>query len=124
MVSLLWVTYPDEKNVEWSHCYAWPTQMEKTWRGISLLWVTYPDGKNVKSDLIVMGDLPRWKKIWKAVSLLWMTYPGGKNMKNKKWSHCYGWPTLGENTRIFQNCLIVMGVLPRAKMKILKGTTW
>jgi hypothetical protein len=32
-------------------------------------------------------------------------------------------PTIGENMRIFQNYLIVMGVLPRAKMKSLKGTT-
>jgi hypothetical protein len=39
---------PKEKNekefLRWSHCNEWPTQVEKK-----------------KSDLIVMGDLPRWK---------------------------------------------------------------
>jgi hypothetical protein len=53
VVSLWWVTYPEkdglimmgdlprwnDQNMNWSHCYGWPTQME--------------DG------LIVMGDLPR-----------------------------------------------------------------
>jgi hypothetical protein len=30
----------DEKNMKWSHCYGWPTQVEN-------------------GGLIVMGDLPR-----------------------------------------------------------------
>jgi hypothetical protein len=106
VVSLWWVTYPEkdglimmgdlprwnDQNMNWSHCYGWPTQMEdglimmgdlprwnvglivmgdlpKKRMLVSLWWVTYPDGK--KSGLIMMGDLPRWK----MVSLWWVTYP-------------------------------------------------
>jgi hypothetical protein len=62
VVSLLWVTYPnerwwshydgwptqmeDEKKVKWSHCYGWPTQMKdvmwQMWK-IGLTWRS-PEG--------------------------------------------------------------------------------
>jgi hypothetical protein len=99
----------DVQNVNWSHCYGWPTQM--------------------KDGLIMMGDLPKWtmEKIWiglivmgdlpkcKMVSLWWVTYPN-KNMENglivmgdlprKRW----WWKTKGG--------LIIMGDLPKKKMMV------
>jgi hypothetical protein len=63
MVSLLWVTYPNERW--WSHYDGWHTQMQD-------------DG------LIMMGDLPRWKM---------MSHYDGWPTQKKWWSHYDEWPT-------------------------------
>jgi hypothetical protein len=68
----------DEKNVKWSHCYGWPTQVE--------------DRKNMKCGLIIMGDLPRWKieKIWSGLIVMG-DLPKWKECEKR--SHYDGWPT-------------------------------
>jgi len=114
VVSLWWVTYPDEggglimmgdlpKEKKWSYCDGWPTQMEdERWshcygKVVSLLWVTY-----LGKWWSYYDGWPTQKKI--LVSLWWVTYP------NKRcWSHYDGWPT----QRKMKSGLIVMGDLPK-----------
>jgi hypothetical protein len=54
MVSLWWVTYPDE-GVKRSHCYGWPTQ--EMMKGGLIIMGDLPRQKN--DGLIMMGDLPK-----------------------------------------------------------------
>jgi len=114
MVSLWWVTCPDERC--WSHYDGWPTQITDVglivmgdlprWKMlVSLWWVTYPKKVMVslwwvtypkkdakiffkKNGLIVMGDLPRKDEEWSCCN--------GWPTQKKCWSHCNGWPTQGK----------------------------
>jgi len=97
-VSLWWVTYPNgknvkcgliimgdlpgwkiEKNMKWSHCNGWPTQMENEknmkWSHCNGWPTQVEDRKNMK-----------WYHCYG-----WPTQV--EDRKNVKWSHCYGWPT-------------------------------
>ena len=105
------MTYPD-KNVKWSHCNGWPTQMKSGNWSYCYGWPIHMKG----GGLIMMGDLPKWKVVvslwwvtypnrrwtkYEVVSLLWVTYPnesGGLIMMGdlprwRWWSHYDGWPS-------------------------------
>jgi len=81
MVSLWWVTYPNErwwshydgwptqiKSGKWSHCYGWPTQMQGERWSHCYGWPTYMENKrrshyNGWSTQMIECDLPG-KKTW------------------------------------------------------------
>jgi hypothetical protein len=128
MVSLEWVTYPEErmwKNglimmgdlPKWkecevrSHYNGWPTQMEDRknmeWSHCYGWPTQVEDRKNMKWSHCY-GWPTQVERIWKAVSLWWVTYPNGKNVK------C-GLIIMGDLPRK-NDGLIVMGDLPRKMM--------
>jgi hypothetical protein len=115
MVSLWWVTYPNERWKKFEVVsLLWVTYpIKKKCEVVSLLWVTYP---NESGGLIMMGDLPRWR-CWshydgwptqiKDVGLImmgdlpkerWSHYDGWPTQL-KWWSHCDGWPTQMQDKR-------------------------
>jgi len=85
MVSLWWVTYPNERWKKFEVVsLLWVTYpIKKKCEVVSLLWVTYP---NESGGLIMMGDLLRWR--------CWSHYDGWPTqMQDKRRSHYNGWPT-------------------------------